>query len=138
MLTDTRGVVLGLVIGPANRHDLRLAMPTFDSLAVQRPQPSPYRPQHLCGDKAYDDADFRQRLRRRHYLPHIKSRGDEIAEKKRHPHAKARRWVNERTQSWFNRFRRVLIRWEKKSDNYLAILQFVAGWIALRAAGVLG
>ncbi len=59
-------------------------------------------------------------------------------EHRRHPHAKARRWVNERTQSWFNRFRRVLIRWEKKAINYLSELMFVAAWIAFREAGVLG
>lgn len=138
MLTDARGVVLGLVIGPANRHDLKLGVPTLNSLPVPRPQPVPRRRQHLCGDKAYDDAAFRMRLRRRHYMPHIKSRGEEVREKKRHPHAKAHRWVNERTQSWFNRFRRVLIRWEKKANNYLSILEFVAAWIAFRAAGVLG
>ncbi len=138
MLTDARGVVLGIVIAPANRHDSRLAMPTLNSLIVPRPQPRPRKPQHLCADKGYDGGKFRQQLRRRHYLPHIKSRGDEVTEHNRHPHAKARRWVNERTQSWFNRFRRVLIRWEKKAVNYLAILEFVAAWIAYRAARVLG
>jgi putative transposase len=138
VLTDARGVVLGLVIGPANRHDLKLAMPTLDSQPLRRPQPSPRRPHHLCGDKAYDDAAFRKQLKRRHYLPHIKSRGEEVHERNAHRHAKARRWVNERTQSWFNRFRRVLIRWEKKANNYLAILEFAAAWIAFRAAGVLG
>lgn len=138
MLTDARGVVLGIVIAPANRHDSQLALPTLESIVVPRPQPRPRKPQHMCADKAYDDGKFRQRLRRRHYVPHIKSRGDESAEQKRHRHAKARRWVNERTQSWFNRFRRVLIRWEKKADNYLAILHFVAAWIAYRAVGVLG
>ena len=30
-------------------------------------------------------------------------------------------WVVERTHSWINRFRRLLIRWEKKSENYLAM-----------------
>lgn len=138
MLTDARGVVLGLVVGPANRHDLKLAVATLESVPVARPRPGPRRRQHLCGDKAYQDATFAQWLRRRHYVPHIKSRGEEVSARKRHPHAKARRWVNERTQSWFHRFRRVLIRWEKKAENYLAILQFVAAWIAFRAAGVLG
>ena len=37
---------------------------------------------------------------------------------------KARRWVVERTQSWLNRFRHLLIRWAKKPDNYLAMLHF--------------
>lgn len=138
MLTDARGVVLGLVIAGANAHDVTLARPTLDSIPVRRPQPSGRRRQHVCADKAYDSANFRQRLRRRHFVPHIKSRGQEIEEHRRHAHAKARRWVNERTQSWFNRFRRVLIRWEKKAENYLAELEFVAAWIAFRAAGVFG
>ena len=138
MLADARGVVLGLVIAPANRHDIKLAIPTLDSVPVHRPQPRPRRPQHLCADKAYHDQAFRKRLRLRHFVAHIKSRGEEILEHKQRPHVKARRWVIERTQSWFNRFRRVLIRWEKKEENYQAILEFVAGWIAFRAAGVLG
>jgi putative transposase len=138
VLTDVRGVVLGLLVEPANRHDLMLALPTLDSLPIHRPQPRPRRPQHLCADKAYDAEDFRRRLRRRHYRPHIKSRGEEANDKRRHPRAKARRWVNERTQSWFNKFHRVLIRWEKKADNYLNELMFVAAWIAFRAEGVLG
>ncbi|EKO62237.1 transposase DDE domain protein [Leptospira kirschneri str. H2] len=35
---------------------------------------------------------------------------------------KPRRWVVERTNSWHNRFRAILIRWERKSENYLASL----------------
>jgi IS5 family transposase len=89
-------------------------------------------------DKAYDSDDLRSRIRRRHLVPHVKTRGEEVEEHRHHPHAKARRWVNERTQSWFNRFRRILIRWEKKAENYLAELQFVAAWIAFRAAAVFG
>ncbi len=138
MLTDTRGVVLGLVIGPANRHDVKLALPTLDSIPVHRPQPRPWHRQHMCADKAYHSEDFRRTLTRRHYVPHIKSRGEEQAEHRTRPHAKPRRWVNERTQSWFNRFRRVQIRWEKKANNYLSELMFVAAWIAFRQAGVLG
>jgi putative transposase len=138
VLTDARGVPLGLAIAGANRHDLTLAWPTIDSLPVRRRRPQGRQRQHLCGDKAYDAADFRRQARRRHYVPHIKSRGQEIIEHRRHPRAKARRWVNERTQSWFNRFRRILIRWEKKAANYLAELMFVAAWIAFRSAGVFG
>ena len=138
VLTDARGVVLGLVIAPANIHDLKLAQPTLNSIPIRRPKPSGRQRQHLCADKAYDSREFRCCAARRHYTPHIKSRGQETQEKKRHPHAKARRWVNERTQSWFNRFRRILIRWEKKAENYLAELHFVAAWIAFRAAEVFG
>ena len=37
--------------------------------------------------------------------------------------------VVERTHSWMNRFRRLLIRWEKKVENYFGMLHFVCAWI---------
>jgi hypothetical protein len=37
-----------------------------------------------------------------------------------------------------NRFRRVLIRWEKKVENYVALLHFARAWITFRATGVFG
>lgn len=51
---------------------------------------------------------------------------------------KARRWVVERAHSWMNRFRRLLARWDKKPENYLALLHFASGFIAFRAAGLFG
>jgi len=57
---------------------------------------------------------------------------------KRQAGFKARRWVVERTHSWMNRFRRVLIRWDKQADNYLAFLHFACALIAFRAAGLFG
>lgn len=44
---------------------------------------------------------------------------------------RARRWVVERTHSWLNRFRRILVRWEKKAENYIALLHFACALIAL-------
>ena len=73
----------------------------------------------------------------RKYTPHIKARGEE-AQMKKTRGWKARRWVVERTHSWFNRFRRLLIRWEKKVKNYEAFLHFASAYIAFRAAGVFG
>jgi len=71
-------------------------------------------------------------------IAHIKARGEEAAEKKSEPGFKARRWVVERTHGWMNRYRRLLIRSEKKAQNYVALLHFVCGIIAFRAAGVWG
>ncbi|NMC19982.1 MAG: transposase, partial [Thermogutta sp.] len=67
-----------------------------------------------------------------------KSRGEEKSEQKQIPGYRARRWVVERTHSWFNRFRRLLIRWEKKAANYIAFLHFACAWVTFRAAGILG
>lgn len=72
------------------------------------------------------------------YTAHSKARGQEEAERPTIPGYRARRWVVERTHSWFNRFRRRLIRWEKKGANYLAFVHFAWAWVTFRAAGVLG
>ncbi len=55
-------------------------------------------------------------------LLRIRSRGEEAALIQRYARFKARRWVVERTHSWINRFRRILVRWEKKPENYIAVL----------------
>jgi putative transposase len=47
-----------------------------------------------------------------------------------------RRWVVERTHSWMNRFRRILVRWEKKVANYLRVVHLACAWITLRVAGL--
>lgn len=52
--------------------------------------------------------------------------------KKKIPGYRARRWVVERTHSWLNRFRRLLIRWDKKLENYLALLHLACAWITFR------
>ena len=58
--------------------------------------------------------------------------------KPKHRRGKARRWKVERTHSWLNRARRLLIRWEKKVANYLGFLHLQFAIVALRTAGVLG
>ena len=72
------------------------------------------------------------------YVPHITARGEEAAAKKASPRYRARRWVVERSHSWLNRFRRILIRWEKLVNRYQAFLHFACAIIVWRAAGVFG
>jgi putative transposase len=128
VLTDGRGVPIGLATAGANRHDQKLFHATLDSIPVRRPRPTAKRPQHLCCDKGYDADTLRREARRRRYRPHIKPRGEEQADK-RHRRGRARRWVVERIASWMNRFRRILIRWEKKADNYEALLHLAFAYI---------
>ena len=46
---------------------------------------------------------------------------------------KARRWVVERTHGWLNRFRRILVRWEKLPENCLALLCLTRAIIVWRS-----
>jgi putative transposase len=86
--------------------------------------------QHLCLDKGYDYADAERAVRRRRYVPHIRRRGEERRACRRG--TRPRRWVVERTTSWFNRCRKLLIRWEKKPQNYLALVHFAAALLVWR------
>jgi putative transposase len=65
------------------------------------------------------------------YLAHIRSRGEE-RRLSRERRRKARRWVVERTHSWLNRFRAILIRWKKRATNYLANLQLACAYYTFR------
>ncbi len=121
---------LGVAIGGANTHDQKFLFETLDSIPVPRPRRK-RRHQHLCGDLGYDCEALRRHLRRRGYQPHIKSRGQERAEKRQRG-KKARRWVVERVASWLNRYRRILVRWEKKAANYLGLLHLVFAHILWR------
>jgi putative transposase len=131
-------VPLGLVVEGANRHDLKLARPTIESLVVERPEPTAERPQGLCLDAGYDYDEVYAILQEFGFTAHVRSRGNEAQALKREAGFKARRWVVERAHSWMNRFRRLLIRWDKKPQNYLAFLHFACGLIAYRAAGLFG
>jgi transposase len=117
---------------------MKLTERTLESMMIERPQPTEQEPQHLCQDAGYDYDEVREVVAKWGYTAHIRSRGEEKEAKERVPGYRARRWVVERTHSWLNRFRRLLIRWEKKVDNYLAMLHFACAWITFRAARVFG
>jgi putative transposase len=138
LLTDGGGIPLAVVVSGANRHDKKMLADTLANTVVPRPRPAKYRRQHLCLDKGYDYPDTRRMVEALEYVEHIKARGQEVDDKRRHPTSRARRWVVERCHSWLNRFRRLLVRWEKRLDTYLALLHLACGYIAFRAAGVIG
>ena len=138
MLTEGHGIPLAVAIDGANRHDMKLTEPTLKAIAVERPEVTDDSPQNMCMDKGYDFPAVFELLEEWEYIPHIRPIGEETITKERVPGYRARRWVVERTHSWMNRFRRLLIRWEKKADNYLALAHFACAYIAFHAAGVFG
>jgi putative transposase len=85
-------------------------------------------------DKAFDNADVRGLVGDYELTPYIRARGEEIDLKASNPDWKARRWVVEACHSWLNRNRAILIRWSKKDENHLALLQLASGLIAFKKA----
>jgi putative transposase len=127
-------VPIGLDHDGANRNDHKLLRGTLDSIPIERPKPTPERPQGICLDKAYDNQETRDTVAVYDLTPHIRTRGEEISLKARHPDWRARRWVVEACHSWLNRNRGILIRWSKKEENHLALLQLASGLIAYKKA----
>lgn len=131
ILTDGYGVPLSVLITGANVHDKWMVGEALDAV-VLRASRGPRRPKNLCLDKGYDYADAEAAVRTRRIIPHIRRRGEQpmVGCVK----GKPRRWVVERTMSWTNRFRGLLVRWERIAENYLAMLQLASGIIAYQAA----
>jgi putative transposase len=136
VITDSRGVPLGIAIAGANAHDAPLLRATLQSIPVPRPKSSGRSKQHLCLDKGYCGQPTETLARRFRYILHVPRKG-EVAVKRR-AGQRARRWVVECSHSWTNRARRLLVRWEKKASNYLAFVHLQFAYIALKQAMVLG
>jgi transposase len=74
----------------------------------------------------------REVIERQGYIAHIRGRGQEKVELERKPNKKARRWVVEVAHSWFNRFRKLLVRYEKLHRSLIALNQLAAAIIVFR------
>jgi transposase len=123
---------VGLVLAGANRHGLKLTESTLQSMppaaeAARDAHRAAGHNQHLCPDAGYDYDQVREVVGALGYTARIRPRGEEARAKQ--AGQKARRWVAERTHSWLNRFRHLLTRWAKKSENYLAMLHFACARI---------
>ena len=132
MLVDGRGVPLSLVVTGANRHDVSQLEAVLDAIVVKRPRPPKRRSKHLCADAGYTGAPALAIIAKHGYIPHVKGRGQEADELKRDSNKRARRWVVEVAHSWFNRFRKLLVRYEKLERSFLALNHLAASIMAFR------
>lgn len=137
-MVDGNGVPIGLEVDGANRVDFKLAKATLEGGPVERPDVAETGKQHICLDKGYDYAEIDALMEEFDFTAHIARRGEPTQKVKRTVRKKARRWVVERAHSWMNRFRGILIRWNKKASNYIAMLHFALAIIAYRASGLFG
>lgn len=137
LLVEGRGLPLAIEVGPAQRHDVKLLAATLDGVVIDRPEPPEAAPPHLCLDKAYAGEPAQQTAEERGYTVHVPDKVNAKQKRRRTGgRRKARRWVVEVTHSWLNRFRRLLVRWEKKKTNFLSMLYFACAIICWRKCEV--
>jgi len=132
VLTDGRGAPLSGVVAGANRHDKTMALQTIDEMVAERPEKRVYRFHHLCLDKGYDYADVIADVLERDFILHLKRGINEeptVTDGTKH---RARRWKVERTYAWHNKFWRLLVRWERKFEHYLTMVDLASTLIIYR------
>lgn len=123
VLVDGEGGPLGVVLAAAHVNDQQLLRETIEASVVERPEPTPEEPQHLCLDAAYDNPTGREAAATAHYTPHIVPVAKEKRSHQRQRGPKPHRWVVERTLAWLCKCRGILVRYDKKDENFLGLLQ---------------
>lgn len=129
---DGRGVPLSLIVTGANVNDGKRLNEVLNAIVVKRRCPPVRRSKHLCADAGYRSAENLRTIETHRYIPHVVSRRQEADTKRRDPSKKAKRWVVEAAHSWFNRFRKLLVRYEKLERSFLALNHLAAAIIAFR------
>jgi putative transposase len=137
LLVEAKGVPLAIEVGPAQRHEVKMLAATLDGVVAERPASSEQKKQNLCLDKGYCGEPTQREAEARGYELHVPEKANAKKKRKRKGgRRKARRWVVEVAHSWLNRFRRLLVRWEKKKSNYLSMLYFACAIICWRKCEV--
>lgn len=123
---------MAVVLTGANRTDMKKLAALLDAAVIE---PAPAAPPHLVLDRGYDYPACRDEAAARGYTAHIPPKASAATplpppgHPDRHP---PRRWVVEVAHAWFNRFRRLLTRWEKRAATYLGFVQLAACLIVYR------
>jgi transposase len=138
MAVDAKGIPLGTITAPANRHDSPLLLPTLKAVSEVLGAVPEQMSVHL--DRGYDSLLTRERLRELGLGWEISGKG------KPAPYWASRRWVVERTSSWHNAHKKLLWCTErvgKVIDFWVAFSEVVIivrrlireGWVRYRWQG---
>jgi transposase len=132
VIVDGRGVPLSIIVTAANVNDGKRLDAVLSAIVVKRKRPPTRRNKHLCADAGYRSAENLRVINDHGYIGYVVDRREEIAIKRRHPTKRARRWVVEVCHRWFNRFRKLLVRYEKLERSFVALNHLAAATIAFR------
>jgi len=135
LLTDAKGIPLAVVLCGAHRHDSKKLADVLAAVVVAIPRFAAEEERHLCLDRGYDTPACRITAEQHRFTAHIPKKASAAqplpapGHPDRHP---PRRWVVEPGHAWFNRFRRLQLRWDKRQDLYLGFVQLAASLIIWR------
>ena len=113
---------MSIIVTGANEHDVSKIGEELRSIVIKR----------KCADAGYRGKRAAEIIAEHGYIAHVVDRRKEADNKRRNPKKKARRWVVEVCHSWFNRFRKLLVRYEKLERSFMALNHLAAAIIAFR------
>ena len=119
-LSDGSSVPLALHTESASPHEITLVEATLASAFLKE------KPKRLIGDKAYDSDPLDEALKERGIemiAPHRKNRKKKKTQDGRKLRRYKRRWKIERLFTWLQNFRRLVVRYEYKDEDFLGMTQ---------------
>ncbi len=128
-LSDGSSSPLALHTESASPHEVSLVEATLASAFLKE------EPQRLVGDRAYDSDPLDETLKERGIemiAPHRKNRKKKKTQDGRKLRRYKRRWKIERLFAWLQNFRRLVVRYEYKDENFLGMAQLGCIIILLR------
>jgi transposase len=130
-VADAEGMPIAVAIEEGSRHDVVLVDHVLDQAVTKHLSPI------LIGDRAFDSKPLAQRLGHergvRLIAPKRRNKGVETARQDgRHMRRYRRRWKVECLFAFLKQFRRIVVRWESKAENYLAFLYLGCAVILFR------
>ena len=127
--SDGSSVPLALHAESASPHEVSLVEATLASAFLKE------KPERLIGDKAYNSDPLEESLLERGIemiAPHRKNRKKKKTQDGRKLRRYRRRWNIERLFAWLQNFRRLVVRYEYKDQNFLGMAQLGCIVILLR------
>jgi len=124
---SSQSVPLALTVASASPSATRMIEPTLDKLTGT--------PARIVMDKEFDSDKFRDRIAARGIDPIVPYRywaTQRRYDDKRKLRRYKKRWVIERLFAWLGNFRRLVVRYERKSRMYRAFVHVAFMLIALR------
>lgn len=129
-IADRHGLPVALWIASASPHEQKLVETTIEHRFIAQ------KPKRLIADRGYDSDALDDLLAQRHGIeliaPHRRYRTRRHRQDRRKLRRYQRRWKIERLFAWLKNFRRLLLRWERHSNNFLGMVQLACMLILLR------
>jgi transposase len=138
VLADGAGTPLGVCVEKASPAEVKLLERTLDAVKVRQrrgPRRRPAQPQRLIADRGYDSNAARALLVKRAIEPIIPRRkNNRVATHQdgRKLRRYKRRWIIERTNSWLQNFRRLVVRYERSVKNFEALIHMACALMTLK------